>query len=177
MSLGGARRSPVRQLHRVKKQAPVRPAKISLREILLPLVEPFVTANGAVESRRVVLLELADADGAVTWSECVAEATPSYSPETVDGAWLSLSEWIIPAVLGQTFSGPNDVHVRLANRVRGNNMARAAVEMGVWGLAAEKDNCSLASLLADASSSDNAPRKSVETGIALGMQSSSEALL
>jgi O-succinylbenzoate synthase len=161
----------------VKKQAPVRPAKISLREILLPLVEPFVTANGVVDDRRIVLLELVDADGAVTWSECVAEATPSYSPETVDGAWLALSEWIIPTVLGQTFSHPRDVHMRLANRVRGNNMARAAVEMGLWGMAAEKQGCSLASLLADASRSEGAPRKSVETGIALGMQSSSEALL
>lgn len=177
MSLGGARRSPVRQLHRVKKQAAVRPAKISLREILLPLVEPFVTANGVVDNRRIVLLELVDADGAATWSECVAEASPSYSPETVDGVWLALSEWIIPTVLGQIFSHPRDVHMRLANRVRGNNMARAAVEMGLWGLAAEKHGCSLASLLADASRSEDAPRKSVETGIALGMQSSSEALL
>ena len=176
MSLGGARRSPVRQLHRVKKQAPVRPAKISLREILLPLVEPFVTANGVVENRRVVLLELMDADGAAVWSECVAEATPSYSPETVDGAWLALSEWVIPTILGQTFSHPHDAHMRLANRVRGNNMARAAVEMGLWGLAAEKHGRSLASLLADASRSEDAPRKSVETGIVLGMQSSSEAL-
>ena len=161
----------------MKKQAPVRPAKISLREILLPLVEPFVTANGVVDNRRIVLLELVDADGAVAWSECVAEATPSYSPETVDGAWLALSEWIIPTVLGQTFSHPRDVHIRLANRVRGNNMARAAVEMGLWGLAAEKHGCSLASLLADASRTEESPRKSVETGIALGMQSSSEALV
>ena len=145
--------------------------------MLLPLVEPFVTANGVVDNRRIVLLELVDADGAVAWSECVAEATPSYSPETVDGAWLALSEWIIPTVLGQTFSHPRDVHIRLANRVRGNNMARAAVEMGLWGLAAEKHGCSLASLLADASRTEESPRKSVETGIALGMQSSSEALL
>ena len=56
-------------------------------------------------------------------------------------------------------------------------MARAAVEMGLWGLAAEKHGCSLASLLADASRTEESPRKSVETGIALGMQSSSEALL
>ena len=145
--------------------------------MLLPLVEPFVTANGVVDNRRIVLLELVDADGAVAWSECVAEATPSYSPETVDGAWLALSEWIIPTVLGQTFSHPRDVHIRLANRVRGNNMARAAVELGLWGLAAEKHGCSLASLLADASRTEESPRKSVETGIALGMQSSSEALL
>jgi O-succinylbenzoate synthase len=177
MSLGGARRSPVRQLHRVKNQAPVRLAKISMREILLPLVEPFVTANGVVDNRRIVLLELVDADGAMAWSECVAEATPSYSPETIDGAWLALSEWMIPTALGQTFSHPRDAHMRLANWVRGNNMARAAAEMGLWGLAAEKHGCSLASLLADASRSEDAPRKSVETGIALGMQSSPEALL
>ena len=55
-------------------------------------------------------------------------------------------------------------------------MARAAVEMGLWGLAAEKHGRSLASLLADASRSEDAPRKSVETGIVLGMQSSPEAL-
>ncbi|MDO8501950.1 MAG: o-succinylbenzoate synthase [Gemmatimonadaceae bacterium] len=158
----------------------IRLARITLREIRLPLVEPFQTSTGVVEERRILLLELADADGSETWSECVAETLPTYSPETVDTCWLALSEWIVPIVLGEPFSASNLVHATLERRIRGHRMARATVEMGVWALAASRRGLSLAALLV--SESDIArqlgagPRPFVETGIALGMQPSPEAL-
>jgi hypothetical protein len=55
----------------------IRLARLCLREIHLPLVTPFRTANGVVEARRILLLQLSDADGWVAWSECVAESRPS----------------------------------------------------------------------------------------------------
>ena len=158
----------------------IRLSRVSLREIHLPLVEPFQTAAGLVEQRRILLLELTDADGAETWSECVAESLPTYSPETVDTCWLALSEWIVPLALGQPFSSPQAAHVVLERSVRGNRMARASIEMGVWAIAALQRELPLATLLAgestEADKPGTGPRQSVETGIALGMQSSPEAL-
>lgn len=151
------------------------PALITLREIRLPLVEPFRTAAGTVDARRVLLLELTDADGYATWSECVAESRPTYAPDTVDTCWLALTEWIAPLVLGVSFESPVAVHPLLDNAVRGHNMARAAIEMAIWSLDALRQSLPLATALARAAGA--APRTRVDTGIALGMQSSPAALV
>lgn len=155
----------------------IRLARITLREIRLPLVEPFQTSAGVVEARRILLLDLADTDGRWTWTECVAEALPTYSPDTVDSSWLALSEWIIPLALRESFSAPRDAHNVLNRSIRGHRMPRAAVEMGVWSLFASQRGISLAALLAAESGITGEPRDSVETGIALGIHSTPNALV
>ncbi len=135
---------------------------IQLREIRLPLREPFVASHGTVTDRRVVLLELRDGDGHQTWSECVALADPSYTPETADTCWLAIREWLAPRLLGRRFESPREVHAALTKGVRGHAMARAALEMGCWGLEAIRRGLSLAALLGGS-------RAEVATGVALGM--------
>jgi O-succinylbenzoate synthase len=152
-------------------------ARITLREIRLPLVQPFRTATGSVEARRVILLELSDADRVTVWSECVAEAVPGYALETVDGAWQALTDWIIPLVLDKSFAHPTDVHAALVSWVPDHPMARAAVEMGAWALAATRREESLARFLSRSSHLGAPPRKSVATGIALGMASSNNGIV
>lgn len=158
----------------------IRLARISLREIRLPLREPFESSAGVVEQRRVILLELIDADGTEVWSECVARELPDYSPDTVDTCWLALSEWIVPAVLASPFKSPREAHALLDVRIRGHRMARASVEMGIWAIFAVRKKSSLAELLGNESTnareSNIAPKSFVESGIALGMQSSPDKL-
>ncbi|MGQ0715482.1 MAG: o-succinylbenzoate synthase, partial [Gemmatimonadaceae bacterium] len=57
--------------------------RITLREIHLPLREPFRISSGVVDQRRIALVELEDADGVTAWSECVAGEQPNYSAETI----------------------------------------------------------------------------------------------
>ena len=152
-------------------------AKITLREIKLPLIEPFRTATGTVDARRIILLEMTDVDGVTAWSECVAEAVPSYTLETVDGAWQALSDWIIPIIFGKSFSHPTDVDAALVSWVPDHPMARASIEMGTWALAANRREESLARFLARSSDLGAPPRKSVATGIALGMTSSGNGIV
>ncbi len=154
-------------------------ATITLREIRLPLREPFATAHGTTYERRILLLELEDGDGCRAWSECVAMAEPSYFPDTVDTAWLAIREWLAPRVLGKAFEAASEagegnivvaVHRALVADVRGHQMARAAVEMGVWGLEATRRGVSLARLL-------GGERRTVATGVAIGFQASREILI
>jgi O-succinylbenzoate synthase len=151
--------------------------RITLREITLPLVEPFRTATGSVDARRVILLELTDVDGVTVWSECVAEAVPSYTPETVDGSWQALTDWIIPIVLDKSFAHPTDVNAALVSWVPDHPMARAAIEMGTWALAAARREESLARFLSRSSHLGAPPRKSVATGIALGMAATGNGIV
>ncbi len=158
----------------------IRLARIGMREIVLPLVEPFETSAGVVGERRILLLEITDADGIGTWSECVAESLPTYSPDTVDTCWLALKEWIIPSTLGKPFPTPRELNARLESSIRGHRMARASVEMGAWAIEALQRGTSLAALLAGkstyAQSRGDAPKSVVESGIALGMHANPDDL-
>ena len=153
--------------------------QIDLREISLPLAEPFRTSGGVVDHRRILLLQLRDTEGSATWSECVAESLPTYSSETVDTCWLAISEWVAPIVLAENFESPELVDAALGRRIRGHRMARASVEMGIWALFAERSEVSLALLLnerARSPGSNHKPRPTVETGIAFGIQSGPDLL-
>src|SRR3954470_9128928 len=99
---------------------------ITLREIHLPLKEPFRISSGVVSDRRMCLLELADADGTVGWSECVAGEQPNYSAETIDTAWHAMKEWLLRRVLDVSIEHPERMFALLDRNIRGNNMAKAA---------------------------------------------------
>jgi O-succinylbenzoate synthase len=144
--------------------------QIRLREIRLPLVEPFRISSGVVAERRILLLELRDAGGAEVWAECVAGEQPNYSAETIDTAWHAITTWVAPRVIGHAFDGPAAVRPALERDFRGHPMAKAAVEMGCWALAAEGAGVPLARLL-------GGTRTVIPTGISIGIQSTPAALV
>jgi len=148
----------------------IRLQSVTLREIRMALVEPFRISSGTADLRRILLLETRDADGTAAWSECVAGERPYFSPETVDTAWLAIREWVAPLALGEPLAGPEALHPRLEAAVRGHYMAKAAVEMGVWVLAAERARVSLAALL-------GGTRAQIATGISIGIQDNPRRLV
>ncbi len=148
----------------------LRLSRITLREIRMTLREPFEISSGRTTGRRILLLELEDADGGTTWSECVAGERPNFSAETIDTAWLALTEWIAPRLLGTGVSHPNVIDGILRRGIRGHPMAKAAVEMGAWALWAEREGTNLSRLL-------GGTRRSIATGISIGIQDSPHALV
>jgi len=141
---------------------------VTLREIRLPLREPFAISSGVQEIRRILLLEVRDRDGLIGWSECVAGEYPNSSPETIDTAWHALREWLIP--LAADVHRPEDVLAALNRRVRGHEMAKAALEMAIWHLESLRRQISLARLL-------GGTRDRVPVGISIGIQPSPETLI
>ena len=144
--------------------------RIVLREIHLPLVEPFRISSGEMRDRRILLCELTDTEGASVWSECVVDDLPNYSSETLDTAWPTITRVLAPRLLGQTIDGPGAVHAILEADVRGHQMAKAALEMGCWGLEATRQRIPLARLI-------GGTREAITTGISLGIQPSVERLI
>ena len=147
----------------------IRIGQITLREIRLSLREPFQISSGLTTDRRILLLELADGDGATAWSECVAGERPNFSAETIDTAWLAITEWIAPRVLGKSIPHPSNIDALLARGLRGHFMARASVEMGGWALWARREQTSLSQLI-------GGERTRIATGISIGIQESPAAL-
>ncbi len=143
---------------------------ITLREITLPLKEPFKISSGITSQRRILLLELADGEGTTAWSECVAGELPNYSYETIDTAWIVIGRYVAPRIIGRPLESPAEVQLLLDKDFRGHNMAKAAVEMGVWELEARRQGTALSQLLGGV-------RERVEVGISIGIQSSAEVLV
>jgi o-succinylbenzoate synthase len=154
---------------------PISPAtvhleRIALREIQLPLKEPFRISSGVCTERRILLLELADVDGVEVWAECVAGEEPNYTAETIDTAWYAITTWVAPRVLGRRFESPGEIRPALERNFRGHPMAKAAVEMGCWALAATRAGEPLARFL-------GGTQTHIPTGISLGIQDTPAALV
>jgi O-succinylbenzoate synthase len=135
-----------------------------LREIGMHLREPFRTHRGTVHVRRVVLVTLF-AEGCEGWGECVAGVDAS-SPETVDGSWMALERVLLPGAVGRHAGRPEES----VDAVGAGPMARAAVEMAAWDLAARLEGVSLARKL-------GGTQKSVPVGASVGLQSDDAHLI
>jgi len=142
--------------------------RIKLFHLRMPLRTPFETSFGRSTGRDCVILQVFAGD-LVGYGECVADATPGYSSETVGTAWHVLSEFLIPAVLGQELQGVAELQARLA-ATRGHRMAKAGLEMAVWDLLGKTTGKSLRELLGGVHSQ-------VEVGVSVGLQASPQALV
>jgi len=117
--------------------------------------------------RRIVLVE-ADVDGVIGWGECVAGETPYYSPETTDTAWLMLRDCLWPMVKEVEFANAGEVWELLA-RVRGHNMAKAALEAAVWDAEAKQKGLPLSKLIGGV-------REEIACGVSVGIKESLDEL-
>ena len=140
---------------------------VEIREVTRRLRQPFRTGSGVTDSRRILLVRLL-AGGLEGWGECGAGHAPTYTGETVDGAWLVLNAFAAPLVAGIRLEGTDQVAGLLAG-IRGNPMARAALETAAWDLLARAAGVPLATLL-------GGTRPTVPAGVAVGMQDTVEGL-
>jgi O-succinylbenzoate synthase len=137
--------------------------RLQLRLVRLPLVAFFETSFGRVYDKTFILVTL-EGDGAQGLGECVADVDPYYSSETNVGAWHIIKDFLAPLLLGKTFAHPRDIFPAL-KRVRGHNMAKAAVEMAAWDLAATREGVSLSALL-------GGTQTEIPSGVSIGIQDS-----
>jgi o-succinylbenzoate synthase len=149
-------------------QARVRIEQIILREIQMPLVEPFETSMGRTTLRRIVLVEVRT-EGVSGWGEVTAGETPSYSPETTETAWHVLRDFLAPAVQGRELAAAAEFD-GLVKHVRGHNMAKAGLEMALWDAEAKQKAQPLWKFL-------GGTRGKIPCGVSIGIQPTLDQLL
>jgi len=135
---------------------------ITLREIQLPLVRPFETSFGVTRERRILLAEVRS-EGLTGWGECTAGERPFFSGESTDTCWQ-----VIVNELGPMLASAEDVEhggdcPKIFKKVRGNRMAKAALENAVWDLEAQREGVSLSRLLGGV-------RETIPCGVSIGIQ-------
>lgn len=142
---------------------------IELREIRLPLIHFFETSFGRTTERRILLVRVTDEDGVAGWGECTAGEGPFYSYEWIETAWPTLREYLAPMVLAQTLSTAEGVWQAM-RPVRGQRMAKAAIETACWDLEARRANRPLWQHL-------GGTQREIACGVSIGIQNSPEELI
>mgnify|MGYP001240249005 FL=1 len=141
----------------------------TLYHIQMKLKSPFTASYGSVLDRDFILVELCDNSGLSGWGECSAFSFPWYTEETIKTAWHMLEDFLIPALFKHDIAHPDQL-AALFRPIRGNNMAKAALEEAVWDLYAKNKNLPLATLF-------GGTRQQIEVGAAVGIQPSEKKLL
>jgi len=142
---------------------------LELREIGLPLKAPFETSFGTTHERRILIIRVFDADGAVGYGECTAPEWPFFNHESIDTAWTVIAKFIAPMIANAGIRTAADVSRALAP-IRGNRMAIGGVEAAIWDLEAKLAGCPLWRHL-------GGTRDEINCGVSIGLQSSTEVLL
>ncbi len=141
--------------------------RIDLTIVRLPLVRTFRTSSSSKDDITHILVRV-EAGGVVGWGECASPADPYYCPETVETCWHILKDFLAPSVLGREWETIDEL-VALYGRVKGNNFAKAGLEMACWDALGRRAGKSLAELL-------GGTRTEIVSGVSLGIEREVEAL-
>jgi O-succinylbenzoate synthase len=141
---------------------------ITLREIHMPLVHFFETSFGRTYSRRILLVTV-HCEGVDGWGESVVGEDPYYSSEWIESAWPTLTQYLIPVLLGQRIESARECPA-LFSKVRSHQMAKAALENALWEAEATQKDLPLWKLL-------GGTRREIPCGVSIGIQDSIDQLL
>ena len=115
---------------------------IRLHRVTVPLKHPFTTHLQTVTERESIVVEMTDCSGVVGLGECVAFSSPWYTEETVQSCWDALVNWLIPSVLHKEIEHPSMISNHY-EAIKGNHMAKAALDQAAWDLFARKQQMPL----------------------------------
>lgn len=144
--------------------------QVILRHMKLDLLHPFTTSFMTEYDREFILVEAISEDGISGWAESVAMLDPLYNEETVKTNWHILEDYLIPIVLKNEISHPDELSETYFSHIKGNYMAKAAIEGAIWDLYSKQNNISLSKAL-------GGTKKEIEVGVSIGIQDSIDATL
>ena len=142
--------------------------RASLSLLRMSLRNPFRTSFGETKDRDMLFVSL-ESEGYKGWGECVAEAGPWYSGETISSCTHVISEYIIPWIKNIEITHPSEFK-EICKNMKGNHMAKACVEDAVWDLYGRIEGKNLQNLIGGV-------KDRIPSGISLGIQKNFEALL
>lgn len=142
---------------------------IILRHVKMDLLTPFTTSVGTEVDKDFIIVEVQSKSGLSGWAESVSIMEPIYNEETVKTNWHIMSDFLIPLILKEPLSHPDEVSERF-QFIRGNYNAKAALECAVWDLYAKEKNLSLSKALGGV-------KDQIEVGVSVGIQKSEAGML
>jgi O-succinylbenzoate synthase len=112
--------------------------KAEIIHVQLPLIEKFEISSGFVEKKDSIIVKLYT-DDFIGYGDSPPMPAPFYSSETPFTCLHIIKDFIVPSLSGRSFEKIEDVSDIFVN-IRGNNFAKAGVEMALWDLMAKYTN-------------------------------------
>lgn len=135
----------------------------ALSRAAIPFRRPFVISSGAMTHAVSVFVALRAEDGTVGYGETTCQ-TP-YTGATEEGLTAALEQWLLPAVIGLEATGVQAVHAAMDRALRGNDLAKAAIDIALFDLAGKLLGAPVSELLG------GRVRESVPLGWSIGLGS------
>ncbi|MBM7581000.1 o-succinylbenzoate synthase [Jeotgalibacillus terrae] len=120
--------------------------KAVVSKISMTLKTSFHTSLGTVSDREGLIVELFDDKGYCGLGEGVAFSSPWYTEETAESSLSVISNHLLPLLFEDEITHPEQLEDTFSS-VRGNPMAKAALDMAVWDLYAKQQGKPLADLI------------------------------
>jgi O-succinylbenzoate synthase len=130
--------------------------------VRLPLVRAFTTSSHTKDHLEHILIRAIDQEGNEGWGECASASDPYYCSETSETSWHILRDFLVPGLLGKAFDDAAEAAATWS-QVRGNNFAKAGLEMACWDLLTRARKTSLAAAL-------GGTRQEIYSGVSLGIE-------
>jgi len=123
----------------------VRIVGAELREVALPLKQPFVIAYNTWRNMPTLILILFTDQGLIGYGECVPDE--GVTGETIGSAYAMLRDTLLPLVLSQSAFNLEEYHRQAEERVNGAYAAKAAIDIALHDLKAKACGVPLYKLL------------------------------
>lgn len=136
-------------------------ATLSYNIIKLPLITPFETSFGVQNDRTACIFTLKN-DNITAYSECVTDVDPYYSYEDNNTALHVITNYFAKMI--SDVPEP-EVFMERADKIKGHNMAKAALEMLLWDYYAKATELPLHKYLGKS-------KGHADVGISIGMMES-----
>jgi len=121
--------------------------RIDLYYVEIPFIYPFKTNGINVNSHSCLIVKI-HSEGFIGYGECPTFNQPFYNYETITTAHHILKDFLIPLLLHKKINCPQEV-IKILSPVRGNPMAKSALDCAVWDLFAKKKNLPLYNILVE----------------------------
>ena len=110
--------------------------EIEVGEIFVPLAKPFKTALRTVENVEDIVVRITTDTGAAGYGE--APPTAVITGDTKGSIRCAIEDFIRPALLGMEIEDLDGIMYRLHSSIVKNTSAKAAVDMAVYDLYAQR---------------------------------------
>lgn len=142
--------------------------KIELLHLRLPLVHHFETSFGRVYHQEPLIIK-AYAEGFIGYGESAASANPYYSPETVYTCGHIIKDFLWPRIKDANITTPAELP-GMFEQVRGNNIAKAGMEMALWDIYAQMNRKPLCEIYGGTD-------RPIPAGVSLGITDTPDELI
>ncbi|MEA3113102.1 MAG: muconate cycloisomerase [Caballeronia sp.] len=126
---------------------PLKISSLKVQRLDIPLAQPIVMSFGTVSKQNIVLVRIADQDGAEGCGEAAILGGPYWGTESAEGVQAAIEKYIAPAILGVPLGGLEAAALLLGKTIRGNAAAKSAVEMAILDLLGRRLDASSAIFL------------------------------